>query len=396
MINVLIVGGGAAGVILANSLAGLDYNITLIDKSEYHFYQPWYLYIAFKGSKRKIWKEIKTLLKPGINFIKDEVREINLNDRYVSTNSGKKYNYDYIAVCNGIYPDTSDIEGLDVISKSFGNYHNNLNDAMKIYQNLEKFKGGTIVLGQASPFCKCPPSMLEGMFLLEEYINKKGLKNKTRLIFFSPFATPYPAENMNEIIKPFIEERNIEVYTYFDLEGIDIENKKIKSIEGESIKYDFPIIAPPCRGPKNIVYEPENVLGEERYIKADKYTMKIKGFDDAFAVGDVNTVPTSKTGVAAHLEAKVVANIIKGIDSKYDGRINCPFDVGYGKGTFVIADYQNPVIPYPPDSIKYMMKMMMARIYWMTLQSQLDNIFDLYFDITKPEKLAELYKIEKI
>ncbi|MEM1973152.1 MAG: FAD-dependent oxidoreductase, partial [Thermoplasmata archaeon] len=112
MINVLIVGGGAAGVILANSLAGLDYNITLIDKSEYHFYQPWYLYIAFKGSKRKIWKEIKTLLKPGINFIKDEVREINLNDRYVSTNSGKKYNYDYIAVCNGIYPDTSDIEGL--------------------------------------------------------------------------------------------------------------------------------------------------------------------------------------------------------------------------------------------------------------------------------------------
>ncbi|MEM1725350.1 MAG: hypothetical protein QXW71_06250 [Thermoplasmata archaeon] len=43
-----------------------------------------------------------------------------------------------------------------------------------------------------------------------------------------------------------------------------------------------------------------------------------------------------------------------------------------------------------------MMKMMMARIYWMTLQSQLDNIFDLYFDITKPEKLAELYKIEKI
>jgi len=394
MKKVLILGGGGCGIILANSLNLNDYDITIIDKNEYHYYQPWYLYVAFKGSNRKIWKRIPELIKPGVKFFKDEVTEINLNDRYVKTISGKKFDYDFVTICTGTAPDVSGIPGLEEVHNEYGDYHSTYENAKRLWSKFKDFNGGTFVLAQASTICKCPPSMLEGILMAEEYINKKGLKDKTKFVFLTPFPRAYPAEPMNRVVEPIVKERGIEVIPFFNLDSVDPVNKKIISMEGEEVKYDFPAIVPPCRGVK-IKYEPENVLDDDRFVKVDKYTMKVTGFDDAFALGDTNNLPTSKTGVTAHLEAKVVADMFHGLDSKFNGRINCPFDLGYGLGTFVIADYDHPVVPYPPDRLKHLMKMMMARIYWMTLQSQIDNIFDLYFDLTKPEKLLELYGAEE-
>ncbi len=83
---------------------------------------------------------------------------------------------------------------------------------------------------------------------------------------------------------------------------------------------------------------------------ADKFTNKVKGgFDDAFVIGDASALPVAKTGVTAHLQAGVVARILMGgEDAKNTGRTNCPFDLGYGLGTFVIGDYYSPVVKYPP------------------------------------------------
>jgi sulfide:quinone oxidoreductase len=390
MEKVLIIGGGAGGIILANSLDPKDYNVTVVDKDEYHYYQPWYLYVAFKGSKRKIGKPISSLLKPGIRYVKDEITEINLNERRAFGSLRITYDYDYVIIATGTSPDPEPIPGLREVFNEYGDYHTNVQNSLKLWNHIKNFKGGTIAIGQASPTCKCPPSLLEGAFQLEEYLNKKGLKSKSKIKFFTPFPRAYPAEPMNKVVEPMVEERGIEVMPFFDLDTVDNEKKILTSIEGDNINYDLPIIVPPCRGTK-IKVLPEGLQNEDRFIISDKYTMKIKGFDNAFAVGDANNLPTSKTGVTAHLEAKVVANIIQGKYDKFTGRINCPFDTAYGKATFVIADYDNPVAPYPPTRMKHFMKMSMARIYWMTLKGYADPIFDFYFDFTNPVKLNEKY-----
>ena len=112
-----------------------------------------------------------------------------------------------------------------------------------------------------------------------------------------------------------------------------------------------------------------------------------------FAVGEANNMPVSKTGVTAHLEAKVVAEILDGKSSKFIGRINCPFDTAYGKATFVISDYNNPTVPYPATRFKHFEKMMMARIYWGTLKGTYDPVFDYFFKFTAPEKLLKKIQI---
>ena len=390
MKKVLIIGGGGGGLILANHLDTNEYDVTVVDKSDLHFYQPWFLYIAFKGSKRRISRPIGSLLKPGVHFVQDEISAINLDERKVYGTRKGIYTYDYLAIATGTTPDPDAIPGLRQIYDEYGDYHTNVWNSEKLWSHISKFKGGTIAIGQSSATCKCPPSLLEGAFLLEERLRSIGLREKTKIVFFTPFARAYSAEPMNKVVEPLVKERGIEVMPFFDVDTIDVEHKTIASLEGDSLKYDLPIIVPPCKGTK-IKIIPETVQDEDRFIKADKKYMKINGYEDAFAIGDCNTLPTSKTGVTAHLEAMAVSEIIQGRYAEFDGRINCPFDTAYGKATFVIADYNNPVVPYPPTKTKHMMKMSMAHIYWMTLMGTADPIFEQFFNHTKPEKLNKKF-----
>lgn len=390
--KVLIIGGGGGGLILANHLDRTKFDVTVVDKNEYHYYQPWFLYIAFKGSRRKIWRPMADLLKPGIKFVRDEIKEINLDERRVYGARKGVYDYDFITIATGASPDPDSIPGLRSVYNQYGDYHTSVENSRTLWHSINGFKGGTIALGQASPTVKCPPSLLEGAFLLEEHLKKKGLKEKSRIVFFTPFPRAYSAEPMSKVVEPMVEERGIEVMTFFDIDTIDTKEKVITSLEGDSIKYDLPIIVPPHKGPK-IKIVPEKVQDEDRFIKSNRSTMKIEGYEDAFAVGDCNNLPTSKTGVTAHLEATAVANIMEGFEDQFTGRINCPFDMAYGKASFVIADYNNPVVPYPPTRVKHVMKMSMARIYWMTLKGNADPIFERFFEYTNPVKLNRKYNI---
>ena len=57
--KVVIVGGGAGGLILANSLAIRgEYDITLINDTPYHYYWPQLLQIAFRGDDRQLRRPI--------------------------------------------------------------------------------------------------------------------------------------------------------------------------------------------------------------------------------------------------------------------------------------------------------------------------------------------------
>ncbi|MEM0201580.1 MAG: FAD-dependent oxidoreductase [Candidatus Micrarchaeaceae archaeon] len=389
MEKLLIVGAGAGGIILANSLDLKKFEVTMIDPSAVNVFQPAFLYIAFKGAKPNITKQTAKLLKKGIKFINEGVKKIDLEARRVYT-SNATYSYDKLVVATGSVTDTSSIQGLAQVNSEFGDYHTSIEKAQRVWESLTRFSGGTIALGQASPTCKCPPSPLEGVFLTEELMAKRKLKDKTKIIFFTPYPRAYPSEPMNEVVEPLLKERGVSVSTFFDVDRIDPEKKTIYSIEGESIAYDLPIIIPPCVGAK-IEYNPVEVLDSERFVKADKYTMLIQGYDDAFVIGDAAAIPTAKSGVTAHLQAKVVARILEGKPAKFDGRTNCPFDMGYGKGSFVIGSYTDPVVKYPPNRLKLLMKMAMEKIYWLSLKGSFDKVFDVYFARTNPAKLAKKY-----
>ena len=387
MKRVLIVGGGTGGTMLANRLSTRRFEVTLLSASAGHIFQPSLLYIAFANASENIVRDERRLLPRHVRFVQEKVAKVDLASRVVTMESGMRFDYDCVVLATGIDTDPSQIPGLDAVSAQFGDYHSSVAQAKKIRASLDAFQGGTIALGQASPICKCPPSPVEGILLIDRLLRKRGLREKCRLVFFTPYPRAYPAEPINEIVEPLMKQRGIEIMPFFDVDRIDAAQRTITSIEGDTIGYDLPLVIPPFVG-ANIAYQPANVLDPDRFIKTDKKTLLVKGFDNAFAIGDCTNIPTSKAGVEAHLEAQIVAKRLNGVAATFDGRTNCPMDLGDGRATFVIASFEAPVMKLRPNRLFHLMKVMFGLSYWLTLKGWLDPMIDIFFMLTKPRSRA--------
>jgi sulfide:quinone oxidoreductase len=383
--RVLIVGGGTGGTILANTLDKRDFEVTVVSASTQHLFQPALLYIAFGNARADVARDERSLLARHVRFVHDAVTHIDLNRQVAATAGGNQLDYDYVVLATGMSTDLSSIPGLAEVNARYGNYHSDTVQAQKLWHSLDAFRGGTIALGQSFPIIKCPPSPLEGILLADRLLRQRGLRDKSRLVFFTPYPRPYPAEPMSELVEPILKARRIDVLTFFDVDRIDPATQTIHSIEGEEIHYDLPIVIPPFAG-ANITYQPADVVDADRFVITDKQTLRVKGTDTAFAIGDATNVPTSKAGVGAHLEAKVVARALTGRPATFDGRTNCPFDLGDGRGTFVVGSFDAPVVKSPPTRLKHLMKMAFARIYWLSLRGTLEPIFTAYFAVTRPRQ----------
>jgi sulfide:quinone oxidoreductase len=383
MQRVLIVGGGTGGTMLANRLDKRKFEITLVSSSLEHMFQPSLLYVAFAHARANIVRDERKLLPKYVRLVQDRVTRVDLNTRRVAGAAGAHYDYDVLVLATGADTAPDQIPGLPEINRQFGDFHSSIAQAQKLWTSLDAFRGGTIALGQAGPVCVCPPSPAEGMLLADRLLRKKGLRDKCRLVFFTPYPRAYPAEPINEVVEPIMQAHGIEIMPFFDVDKIDGEKRTISSIEGDSIEYDLPIIIPPFVG-ANIAYEPADVVDADRFVVTDKETLRVKGFDSVYAIGDGTNIPTSKAGVEAHLEAQVVAARLAGKPARFDGRTNCPFDLGDGRGTFVIGSFNAPVTKMRPSRIYRLMKMMFGWSYWMMLGGWLDPMIDLFFWFTKP------------
>ncbi len=387
MQRVLIVGGGTGGTMLANQLNSRRFDVTVLSASLQHMFQPSLLYVAFTHASSDILRDERRLLARHVHFVHDRAMQIDLPHRTVKTESGARYECDVLVLATGAHTAPGQIPGLQQINERFGDYHSSVAQAEKLWRSVDAFQGGTIALGQAGPICVCPPSPIEGILLIDRLLRQRGLREKSRLVFFTPYPRAYPAEPMNEIIEPLVKERGIEVMTFFDVDHIDGERRTMTSIEGDTIAYDLPIVIPPFVG-ADIAYEPARVVDADRFIVTDKETLQVKGFDAVYAIGDATNIPTSKAGIEAHIESEVVARRLSGIPATFDGRTNCPVDLANGRGTFVIGSFEAPVVKMRPNRINYLMKILIGKFYWLSLRGLFNPMFDLYFRLTAPPPRA--------
>ncbi len=398
-IKIVVIGGGTGGTLAANLLArqfsveiaDKDVEVSLVNKSKFHVFQPGLLEVAFEGkSPESIVREERPLVSKKVTYIEDNVEKIDLPNRTLLLAGGESLPYDYLVIATGSVPDPDVIPGLR--SSAF-NFHTSTEESMKIWDALQQLDSGHVVVGIAGVPHKCPPSPNEAVFLLDDYLRKTGKRDEVKLTFLTPYPRPYPAEPMSRVVEPLFQQRGIEVVTFFNLESVDPAKKELYSLEGETGPYDLLILVPPHRGADLI--SKSGVGDKDGWIPTDKQTLKVNGYDNVYAIGDATNIPVSKTGVTAHLEAKIaVSNIVSSIRElgrlhNYTGRINCPFEMGSGKAAFVIGSYEMPVKEVRPTRVRHLMKKGFERIYWRSLSGRLDWLLDTYFGKTDNAEVIE-------
>ncbi len=120
--TVLIVGGGAAGVSVANNMHRKNANIdiAIIEPSEKHYYQPGFTIIGGgEYTLKKATRNEGDLINSAVTWIKDYAETFQPEDNSVKVRSGETYTYDYLVVCPGLQLDWDKIQGLkDTLGKN--------------------------------------------------------------------------------------------------------------------------------------------------------------------------------------------------------------------------------------------------------------------------------------
>lgn len=207
MKQILVIGGGTGGTLIANLLAKKlrdEAEITLVSASSRHLYQPGWLYVPFGWQDpRGLSRSLKSLLNRRIRLEIGKVCRLDPQAQAVTLEGGSTLHYDYLVVATGSRVTPEDVPGL-----AEGGHHFYTEEAAwKLHAALEEWRGGRIVVGVGGLPHKCPVAPLEFTFLLDEYLTRRGLRAQTEIIYTYPINRVFSIESVAEIAEPMLKER---------------------------------------------------------------------------------------------------------------------------------------------------------------------------------------------
>lgn len=369
--DVLILGGGVGGTIVANLVAkelGDLARITLVDPTGIHVYQPGFLYVAVgKEKPSALQREEAHLLRKEVKLVIDAATLIDPDAKKVVLKSGRTLRYDELLIATGSRTVTEEVPG-GLAAHDFYT----MRGAVRLFHTLEEFEGGTIVIGVAGIPYKCPPAPVEFVFLLDDYLRSRGIRERSQIKLLSPLNRAFTIEATSRLVQPILAERGIELTPFFNVESVDPLSKTVTSLEDETVAYDLLILVPPHRGQRVIE---DSGLGDERgWIPVDKNTLKHTQSPDIWAIGDATNIPISKSGSVAHYEASVAAaEIVAAVKGEaapahvYDGKVMCFLETGRGEATTIRFDYDHPPTSPTPARRWHWAKALFNKTYWYTV-----------------------------
>ena len=102
--HIVIIGGGFGGIYAARYLAKLPVDITVIDRENYHLFQPLLYQVATAAlSAGDIASPIRSILRrfKNVRVVMSEVTDIDQNSKRVMLKEGGDYHYDFLIVAAG-------------------------------------------------------------------------------------------------------------------------------------------------------------------------------------------------------------------------------------------------------------------------------------------------------
>ena len=377
--RVVIVGGGTGGSVLANDLADRlepeldagDVAVTLVNDGPDHVYKPVWLYVPF-GQREPAdgRRRLDELVDDAIDLRIDRVTDVDAETKRLQFSDGPSVDYDHLVLATGSTLAPERIPGL----VAGGHDYYSESGATDLREELLEFTEGEIVLSVIGTPHMCPAAPLEFVFMVDDWFRERGLREDVEVTYTYPIQRVHGNPHIAEWARPIMDERDINVETFFNAESVDPDAETIASMEGTELDYDLLVTIPPHAGVDLIE---EAGLGDDGWVDVDKHTLEAEAADDVYALGDAADTGVPNAGSVAHYQAGVVgqrlASEIRGrpATATYDGKTLCFIETGMDAASFVEFDYETPPSPAPPSEKLHWSKLAYNESYWLTARGLL-------------------------
>ena len=382
--QILIVGGGAAGITVAAQLkrARPSLDVAILEPSGEHYYQPgWTLVGGGVFSLEETRRAERDLIPSGVHWIQAGAAGFDPDHNSVTTTAGDSLSYDVLIVATGLKLCWDKVAGLTEALGQGGVCSNYSKDfAPYTWEAIQTFQGGNAVFTCAPMPIKCPGAPQKIAYLADDVFKKKRLNARVIYATATPgiFGIPTYAAPLREVV----QRKGIDARYNHVLTAVRAAQKQavFQVTEGETsreevISYDLLHVTPPMAAPEVVATSP--LAAASGFVEVDQYSLQHKRFANVFAIGDVAGMPNSKTAAAVRGQAPVlVANLLaqlqgRPLEARYDGYSCCPLITGYGRTIMAEFNYeQQPVPSFPLDptqerwSMWVVKKNLLPWLYW--------------------------------
>lgn len=376
--TILILGGGVGGLVTANALSdklGGDHRIVVVDKQSDHLFTPSLLWLMVGWrTPDQLTKDLRLLLRPGIEVLNAEVQTIDPNQNRVVV-GGKELAYDYMVVALGADLTPEAMPGY--VEAAYNFY--DLEGSAELWRALKSFTGGKVaVVVSAMPY-KCPAAPYEAAMLIDDALRRRHIRDRSQIQVFTPEPQPMlvAGADMGVAVVGMMAAKNIGFHPNLPLDHIDPLRKILVFKNGRQEHFDLLAGVPP-HGPPPVVKE--SLLSiESGWISVDKNTLQTR-FENVYAIGDVtaitlsNGLPLPKAGTFANGEGETVAARIaaeiagEAPSADFDGMGYCWIEAGGGSAGFASGNFYaepNPVISPPRSGRLWHWGKVIFETYWM-------------------------------
>ena len=362
--TLLIVGGGAAGVSVANNMRRInkEIDIAIIEPSEKHYYQAAFTIIG--GGESTLAKHTRKeadLIPSSVKWIKEFADTFQPEANTVTLKSGDVIGYDYLVVCPGFQLDWHKIDGLkETVGKNGVCCNYSPETVEYTWECIKNLESGRALFTMPAMPIKCAGAPQKIMYMAADRFRKKGIADKISVEFFnmnpSMFGIPFFAKALVKIVESY----GIKTHFVHNLIAIDGEAKtatfEFTDADGNKKQvvenFDMIHVTPPQSAPDFIKISP--LANADGRVDVHPNTLQHNKFTNIFGLGDAASTTNAKTAAAIRKQVPVVVdNILRLINVEalkgdYDGYGSCPLVTSLNEVMLAEFSYDGKVTPSFP------------------------------------------------
>ena len=362
--DVVVVGGGAAGIAVSASLKARkpELNIAVLDPADIHYYQPgWTMVGGGVFEPQTTARTMGSLIPRGVHWIKAAVAAFEPEDNAVILDGCRVVKYDRLIVCPGLKLDWHRVEGLvETLGKNgvTSNYRYDL--APYTWELVKGLKEGRALFTQPPMPIKCAGAPQKALYLSGDHWFRTGVLPRIDIEFMNAGGVLFGVKDYVPALESYIEKYRAKLNFFHNLVAVDGPARKATfkvakpDAEATEVTVEFGMmhVCPPQVAPDFIRVSP--LADAAGWVDVDQGTLRHKSYDNIWSLGDVMNAPNAKTAAAARMQAPVVAeNVAADIDGKapvalYNGYGSCPLTVERGKIVLAEFGYGGALLPSFP------------------------------------------------
>ncbi len=378
--KIIIVGAGFAGLKLAQKLNNTEYDVLLIDKHNYHQFQPLMYQVATARLEptsvsfplRKVFQKSKN-----VKIRITEVQSVDTQKKILSTTIGE-FSYDYLVIafgCTSNYFGNANVEKYSYPMKSIPEAIQLRNHILQNFEDVliakpEEVEAllNFVVVGGGPTGVELSGALAEmkANVLPKDYPEKDFSSLKVYLIEGSANTLNVMSDLAKKASREYLEQLGVTVITDMYVTDYDGETVTLKS--GEQIKTKNLIWAAGVTG--NVLQGlPSEVITRGNRIIVNRYN-QAESLDGVYAIGDIAFMKTPKYEFGHPQLANVALNqaelLAENFKNMLKGKPLKEFEY-HDKGSMATVGKRKAVVDLP----KFSFKGRLAWFFWMFLHLML-------------------------